>query len=182
MQNIKKQKLKLFKELQKDEIFDNVKNFLNCNLNDNEIKKRIGNYVYTQDNFIKVVLIFMRIRAKIPIIMMGETGCGKTSLIEMASKLVNYNNNENVTLKKLNIHAGISDKDIIEFFDKINDEIKKEDDNIYNSKIKEFKKNSELYLKNNKKKDIYSKFEKDKKIEKYGFLLMKLIHVIQWDY
>ena len=166
MQNIKKQKLKLFKELQKDEIFDNVKNFLNCNLNDNEIKKRIGNYVYTQDNFIKVVLIFMRIRAKIPIIMMGETGCGKTSLIEMASKLVNYNNNENVTLKKLNIHAGISDKDIIEFFDKINDEIKKEDDNIYNSKIKEFKKNSELYLKNNKKKDIYSKFEEDKKNRK----------------
>ena len=46
-----------------------------------KIKDILGSYVYTPDNFIKVVLILMRIRVNIPVIMMGETGCGKTALI-----------------------------------------------------------------------------------------------------
>ena len=132
-QKNKKQQLHLFRELKKEEIINNVKNFLNCNLNDEDFKNLIGNYVYTQDNFIKVVLIMMRIRAKIPIILMGETGCGKTLLIEMASKLINASKESNfrkVTLKKMNIHAEITDKDIIEFFDKIKKEIENEDENI----------------------------------------------------
>ena len=49
----------------------------------------LGTYVYTPDNFIKVVLILMRVRVGVPVILMGETGCGKTTLIEMASKLIN---------------------------------------------------------------------------------------------
>ena len=50
----------------------------------------------------------MKIRAKVPIIMMGETGCGKTSLID---KLKCYK------MRILNIHAGISNKDIIKFIE-----------------------------------------------------------------
>ena len=46
-------------------------------------------YVFTVDNFIKMCLILIRIRANIPIIMMGETGCGKTSLIRKLSELQN---------------------------------------------------------------------------------------------
>ena len=50
--------------------------FLNINSLTNEQKKAIlGTYVYTPDNFIKVVLILLRRRDKIHIIMMGETGC-----------------------------------------------------------------------------------------------------------
>ena len=41
--------------------------------------------------------------------MMGETGCGKTSLIRIIANL------KDVTMQILNIHAGIEDKDIIEF-------------------------------------------------------------------
>ena len=41
--------------------------------------------------------------------MMGETGCGKTSLIRIISEL------KNNTMKILNIHAGITDQDIIDF-------------------------------------------------------------------
>ena len=61
-----------------------------------------GNYVFTADNFVKMVLILLRIRSNIPVIMMGETGCGKTSLI-----------------RKLNIHAGTNDKDIINFINEV---------------------------------------------------------------
>ena len=45
--------------------------------------------------------------------MMGETGCGKTSLIKMLSRLLNGGEDSN--MKILNINAGTSDKDIIDF-------------------------------------------------------------------
>ena len=45
------------------------------------------NYVITPDNFIKMILILLRIRSNIPVIMMGETGCGKTFLIRKLSEL-----------------------------------------------------------------------------------------------
>ena len=72
-----------------------------------------GNYVFTADNFAKMILILLRIRANIPVIMMGETGCGKTSLIRKLSEL--KNNGDSNKMKVLNIHAGTTDNDIIEF-------------------------------------------------------------------
>ena len=60
-------------------------------------------YVFTEDNFIKMCLILIRLRAKIPVIMMGETGCGKTSLIR---KLSEMQNNGNCLLMIDSIHAG----------------------------------------------------------------------------
>jgi len=80
-----------------------------------------GTYVFTADNFVKMILILLRIRANIPIIMMGETGCGKTSLIRKLSEMLNRGENK---LKILNIHAGISDKDIIYFIKKVIKEAK----------------------------------------------------------
>ena len=40
----------------------------------------IDNYVITDDNYKKMILLIYRIKAKVPFIIMGETGCGKTSL------------------------------------------------------------------------------------------------------
>ena len=63
------------------------------------IEEITKNYVFTADNFIKMVLILLRIRANIPVIMMGETGCGKTSLIKKLSELLNNGSkkkNENI--------------------------------------------------------------------------------------
>ena len=74
------------------------------------------NYVITPDNFIKMVLILLRIRSNIPVIMMGETGCGKTSLIRKLSEL--KNNGDTKKMKILNIHAGTNDLDIIDFIKK----------------------------------------------------------------
>ena len=81
-----------------------------------------GNYVFTSDNYIKMVLIILRIRESVPIIMMGETGCGKTALIRKLSKLLN---NGNIKMKILNIHAGTDNEDIIKFIEKIIPEAKK---------------------------------------------------------
>ena len=54
-----------------------------------------------------MVLILLRIRANIPVIMMGETGCGKTSLIRKLSEMIfadedddNSINNENTNQEK----------------------------------------------------------------------------------
>jgi len=74
-------------------------------------------YVFTSDNFLKMQLILLRINSNIPVIMMGETGCGKTSLIKILAELLN------VKLCILNIHAGIEDKNIVDFIDKIINEM-----------------------------------------------------------
>ena len=76
------------------------------------IEEIVGDYVFTADNFIKMILILLRIRENIPVILMGETGCGKTSLIRKLSELLN---NGESTMKILNIHAGITDQEIVDF-------------------------------------------------------------------
>jgi midasin (ATPase involved in ribosome maturation) len=72
-----------------------------------------GDYVITADNFVKMILILLRIRSGIPVIMMGETGCGKTSLIRKLSEMKNEGDKNK--MKILNIHAGTNDSDIIKF-------------------------------------------------------------------
>ena len=82
-----------------------------------------GNYVFTADNFAKMALILLRIRSNIPVIMMGETGCGKTSLIRKLAEMKNDGNADK--MKILNIHAGTTDQDIIDFIEKkVNNEAK----------------------------------------------------------
>jgi len=67
-----------------------------------------------------MILILIRIGANIPVIMMGETGCGKTSLIRKLSELMNNGEDK---MKILNIHAGITDKEIVDFlYEKKKDE------------------------------------------------------------
>ena len=36
---------------------------------------------FTKDNYLKLVLIYFRLRSRQPVIIMGETGVGKTSLV-----------------------------------------------------------------------------------------------------
>lgn len=73
-------------------------------------------YALTPDNILKMVLILLRIRANIPVIIMGETGCGKTSLVRYLAKTCD------VPLHVLNFHAGVTETRIINFVE----EIKKE--------------------------------------------------------
>ena len=156
-------KLKNLKSLNSKDILSMLINFLDVNnLSEQEINNIIGNYVYTTDNFIKVILILLRIRARVPVIMMGETGCGKTTLIEMAFKLINKGKN---SIKKLNIHAGTNDIDIINFIKKVNKEVDEEDKFLINKKIEEFynspieqtKHYDEIQIFNQFKEEIYNR-------------------------
>ncbi|XP_078659777.1 uncharacterized protein LOC144904631 [Branchiostoma floridae x Branchiostoma belcheri] len=66
-------------------------------------------YALTPDNLLKMALVIMRVRARIPVIIMGETGCGKTSLIRYLAKTCE------VAFKVLSIHAGVTEDKIIAF-------------------------------------------------------------------
>eukprot|EP00833_Pecoramyces_ruminatium_P002451 jgi/Orpsp1_1/1176483/evm.model.c7180000057803.1 len=90
------------------------------------LKDICKSYVFTKDNFIKLILISLRLRTNIPVILQGETGCGKTSLIKIIAEL------KEIPLHILNIHAGIEDSDIINFIKKNklfeNDELNEKSD------------------------------------------------------
>ena len=165
--NINYKKLQRFRDLSRQEILDSLLGFLNVAFNDDDRKKILGTYVYTPDNFIKVVLILMRIRARIPVILMGETGCGKTTLIEMASKLINKGQ---IKILKMNIHAGVNDQDIIKFMDDVEARVKAEDARLLKAKKDEFNSLPEeykkAYLKKNSKEKIYSEYENEIKSRK----------------
>ena len=159
-------KLKRFRELSRNEILDNVFNFLNLSdLSEIEKKRILGNYVYTPDNFIKVVLILLRIRVNIPVILMGETGCGKTTLIEMASKLIHRGKIN--SLHKMNIHAGITDEDIVKFMKTVKENVDAEDKRMIKQKKNEFESQNEkikkTYLKRNSVDKIYLEYERQVK-------------------
>ena len=49
-----------------------------------------SNYVLTLDYTIKMLSIHERCRCRLPVIIQGETGVGKTALIKMLSKLWNH--------------------------------------------------------------------------------------------
>ncbi|XP_067672826.1 uncharacterized protein [Haliotis asinina] len=74
-----------------------------------ELNKIDEMYALTPDNLLKMVLIVLRVRAHIPVILMGDTGCGKTSLIHYLSKICG------VLFSVQNIHAGVEESDIVDF-------------------------------------------------------------------
>ncbi|CAG8568647.1 9756_t:CDS:10, partial [Racocetra fulgida] len=66
-------------------------------------------YALSTDNLLKMALVLLRSRANIPVVVCGEAGCGKTSLIQFLSIAVG------VELLILNVHAGISVREIVGF-------------------------------------------------------------------
>ena len=69
-------------------------------------------YELTMDNVKKILAIQMRFRCGIPVIVMGETGCGKTRLIRyMCALQANLTGAKNMILMK--VHGGVTRTDII---------------------------------------------------------------------
>ena len=91
------------------EFLERIKILMNINRDVNEIKNKLGCYVFNADNFFKMVQVLIRIKNRIPVILMGETGCGKTSLINALSDINNFK------MVTLNIHAGVNDNEIVKF-------------------------------------------------------------------
>ncbi|XP_017734795.1 PREDICTED: E3 ubiquitin-protein ligase RNF213 isoform X2 [Rhinopithecus bieti] len=62
-------------------------------------------YELTTDNMLKILAIEMRFRCGIPVVIMGETGCGKTRLIKFLSDLRRAGADAD-TIKLVKVHGG----------------------------------------------------------------------------
>ena len=87
-------------------------------------QNQIYNYVITDDNYKKMVLLIYRIQANVPVIIMGETGCGKTTLIKKLCQILNNGEKLDKIIKIINIHPGITDEDICNEMIEINKKAK----------------------------------------------------------
>ena len=83
------------------------------------------NYVITADNFRKMILIIYRILADIPVIIMGETGCGKTGLIRKLYRLINNGEEMDKDKNMISIDSSIDDEILIAKMEYINREANK---------------------------------------------------------
>ena len=81
------------------------------------ISEKNNDYVITNDNFIKMILLIYRILADVPVIIMGETGCGKTTLITKLNQIIN---NGKKTLEIIDINPAITDVDLCKKMDEKN--------------------------------------------------------------
>ncbi|CAG8596276.1 6964_t:CDS:10, partial [Paraglomus occultum] len=72
-------------------------------------RQNFSSYALSADNLIKMALILLRARASIPVVVCGEAGCGKTSLIGYLAEVVG------VRFCNLSLHAGIVESQILTF-------------------------------------------------------------------
>ena len=70
-----------------------------------------------------MIFLFFRIKANIPVIIMGETGFGKAALIYKLSKILN---NEEKLIEAINIYPTIRDEEILNSLKEINIKSKEE--------------------------------------------------------
>ncbi|KAK7488216.1 hypothetical protein BaRGS_00020523, partial [Batillaria attramentaria] len=70
-------------------------------------------YELTTDNVKKILAIYMRFRCDIPVIVMGETGCGKTRLIKFLCALQTPHRKKTETMVLVKVHGGTTADDIM---------------------------------------------------------------------
>ena len=110
------QKIDDYKTMKQDglqSILEKVVRSSRVPFNRNDLKELKSNYALTPDNLLKMVLIHLRIKSNIPVIIMGETGCGKTTLITYLARVCE------VKIDTLNLHAGVTETYILNFVDSL---------------------------------------------------------------
>ncbi|XP_041354620.1 E3 ubiquitin-protein ligase rnf213-alpha-like [Gigantopelta aegis] len=70
-------------------------------------------YELTTDNVKKILAIFMRFRCNIPVLIMGETGCGKTRLVKFLCSLQCPPGVEVQNMVTMKVHGGTTADDIV---------------------------------------------------------------------
>ena len=106
-----------------DYYLENLKKIMQIDAKIDVIKSWIEGYKITKDNYKKMVLILFKLFANIPVILMGETGCGKTELIKQLMKMLNNNNNDFLITK--NMHSGVKENEITEVIEKAEKKLEK---------------------------------------------------------
>ena len=77
-----------------------------------EASQLLPDYQLTGDALLKMLAIYVRVRCGIPVILMGECGCGKTYLISFLCAWLG------TPLCNLDVHGGTTESDIVETFAK----------------------------------------------------------------
>lgn len=80
--------------------------------------KGLSAYSVTLDNFFKMCLIIQRMICHLPIIIMGQSGVGKTALIKFLANTVFQH-----TFICFNVHAGINEDKLIKWYQQILDTV-----------------------------------------------------------
>ncbi|XP_060586365.1 E3 ubiquitin-protein ligase rnf213-alpha-like [Ruditapes philippinarum] len=70
-------------------------------------------YELTTDNVKKIMAIYIRFRYDIPVIIMGETGCGKSRLVKFMCSLQQPPGVDMTNMILMKVHLGTTNKDII---------------------------------------------------------------------
>ncbi|XP_046854892.1 uncharacterized protein LOC124447906 [Xenia sp. Carnegie-2017] len=104
-----------FKELSHEDLHKMLEKIACTRSSQGNVASKFSGYALTADNMLKMILIILRVRAKIPIIIMGETGCGKTSLVQYLASTCG------IPFSIYNFHAGRTDDEIREFVEKESD-------------------------------------------------------------
>ena len=103
-----------FDNLSREKKLETLFNVFGAKRNFDPVKKKLvifdpdPTYELTTDNVLKMLAIQMRFRCGIPVVMMGETGCGKTRMIEFMSKLKAGHNDEIKNMLVVKVHGGIT--------------------------------------------------------------------------
>uniref|UniRef100_A0A1I8JAH1 AAA domain-containing protein n=1 Tax=Macrostomum lignano TaxID=282301 RepID=A0A1I8JAH1_9PLAT len=104
-----------FEELEQCEKIIRIRNvfgFNDSNENLETLPEFDSSYELTMDNVKKILAIYMRFRCKIPVVIMGETGCGKTKLVDFLAKIMRPLRNDIDNIRILKVHGGITAGDI----------------------------------------------------------------------
>jgi len=75
-------------------------------------KERYGmfkGFVLTIDNVFKMLAVYFRLQAGMPVVIMGETGCGKTFSIKYLATILAF------PFYKLDVHGGLNEQDVVDF-------------------------------------------------------------------
>ena len=65
-------------------------------------------YELTTDNVLKMLAIQMRFRCRIPVVIMGETGCGKTRMVEFMCRLKRGDDENVQNMVVVKVHGGVT--------------------------------------------------------------------------
>lgn len=107
-----------FTKMNHKELQQKLDRIVRTTLRENDDSLQALDYALTPDNILKMVLIIQRIKAGIPVIIMGETGCGKTSLVRYLAKTCD------VPFHVFNLHAGVTEEELVTFVNRRQEEAK----------------------------------------------------------
>ena len=83
-------------------------NLLNKQNRDGNLLDPDPSYKLTSDNVKKLLAMYMRLKTKIPVVCMGETGCGKTRMIQYLCDLVRGSKKDSKNMVVFKVHGGVT--------------------------------------------------------------------------